>query len=78
MPIPDEPQTPIYFLRRGTLLGAALGMVLGLINTGIEGYGEQEAIIYWRNWILGGAFVGFLLGAVKAAQLVFRRPENER
>lgn len=64
-----EPKTPIYFLRRGTLYGAALGLLLGLANVSVQSYSGIEAILYWRNWILGGAAVGFLAGAIKALQV---------
>ncbi|HEX6986897.1 MAG TPA: hypothetical protein VF170_16085 [Planctomycetaceae bacterium] len=67
--IRQEPKTPVYYLRRGTLYGAALGLLLGLANIAVEGYAEREAILYWRGWILGGAFVGLLAGAIRAARV---------
>ena len=45
-------------------------MLFGLANVAAAGYGELEGILYWRNWILSGAFVGLLAGAVRAARLV--------
>lgn len=75
--IRQEPKTPVYFLRRGTLYGAALGLLLGLANVGVQGYDGIEAILYWRNWILGGAAVGFLAGAIKAAQVKTKMNSDE-
>ena len=47
---------------RATLIGAGLGLLLGFINTTFEGYGERTAILYWRDWILGGGALGLLCG----------------
>ena len=75
--ISQEPKTTAYFLRRGTLYGAAAGMLLGLAAVGFAGYGETEAIVHWRNWILGGAFVGLVAGAIKAVQLKMSPNDDE-
>lgn len=74
--IRQEPKTSIYFLRRGTLYGAAVGMLLGLAAVAVEGYVEREAIVTWRNWILGGALVGLVVGAIRAVRMKTHRNED--
>lgn len=64
--IHDEPKTRVYFLRRGTLYGAALGMVLGLAHAGLARLEGTQAVEVWRNWILAGACLGLLAGTVRA------------
>lgn len=63
--IHDEPKTRVYYLRRGTLYGAALGMLLGLVRVGIAGAEGSDAVEIWRNWILGGACLGLFAGTVR-------------
>lgn len=66
----DPHQTPSpppvsFFLKRGTLLGAALGMLVGLIDLSVQGVEpemEATSIVIWRNTILIGAAFGFFLG----------------
>ena len=72
--------TFVNCLRRGMLYGAALGLLLGLVNVGFQGLGEREAIVYWRDWILGGAAVGLLCGVARGVQLRYdtRRATVER
>ena len=76
--IPPADPTPVYFLRRGTLYGAALGLLLGLANVTIAGMAHLQAIYYWRNWIGGGALVGLTVGAVKALALWRENQERSR
>jgi hypothetical protein len=63
--IPDD--FPIsFFLKRGTLLGAALGMLFGLLYLSLVGpdsSDEVASIVVWRNCILFGAGAGLFLGA---------------
>lgn len=64
-----EELTVSFFLKRGTLLGAALGMLAGLIYlslAGAESSSEVASIIIWRNCILIGAAIGLGLGGAAA------------
>lgn len=72
--IPNEPKTRGYYLRRGTLYGAAFGMLLGLAHVAVIGGDEPHAIKVWRNWIVGGACVGLIAGAIRG---VFFIPSND-
>ncbi len=53
-----------YLVRRGAMIGAALGMLVGLIYNGFgpELAGEHETIIRWRNFILAGTAIGLVAG----------------
>ena len=56
-----------FLLKRGTLIGAALGMLAGMIVLAIQGVAadqEISSIIIWRNCILIGAGIGFISGAL--------------
>jgi hypothetical protein len=74
----QEPPATAFLLKRGTLIGAALGMLAGLILLGIRGVtaeSEIASIILWRNCILAGALAGFLCGGVFAYR--HRKPKTE-
>ncbi len=61
---------PVSFvLKRGTLFGAGLGMLAGLIYlamTGTPPGANSASIVLWRNLILIGAAAGFLLAVLVA------------
>lgn len=62
---PTGPPPISFFLKRGTLMGAALGMLAGMVYLAIVGVApdaEVSSIIIWRNYILIGAALGLLLG----------------
>lgn len=68
---PGSPKLPLvitrgYLVRRGIMFGAAIGMLIGLIDSGIgpELSSDREAIVRWRNFILAGAGIGLLAGIV--------------
>jgi hypothetical protein len=64
-PSPKREELTLAFLvKRGTLFGAALGMLAGLVLLSIKPAGEVASIIFWRNCILIGAAAGLLLGAI--------------
>ena len=63
-------ELPVSFLlKRGTLFGAGLGMLAGLVYlamTGTDSNGTTAGIVLWRNLILIGAGAGFIVGAIVA------------
>ncbi len=69
-PSPKLAEFPVsFFLKRGTLFGAGLGMLGGLIDLSFaEGKptAEVASIFYWRNCILIGAACGLILGGIIA------------
>ena len=71
MPEPSArpPLSVSFLLKRGTLMGAALGLLAGLIALGVTGIDPAKqvaAIVFWRNVILIGAACGFLSGGIAA------------
>ncbi|WP_166831222.1 hypothetical protein [Thalassoroseus pseudoceratinae] len=60
------PRAPI--IRRTGLYGAALGVIVGLIDRTIRGASVEEvaAIVRWRNFILVGTVIGILAGILLA------------
>ncbi len=64
---------PVSFvLKRGTLFGAGLGMLAGLIYLAAAGTNAGRttaSIVLWRNLILIGAAAGFALAALVAWRL---------
>lgn len=60
------PWAPI--IRRTGLYGAALGVIVGLIDRTIRGADVPEvaAIIRWRNFILVGTAIGIVAGILLA------------
>lgn len=60
------PWAPI--IRRTGLYGAALGVIVGLIDRTIRGANVEEvvAIVRWRNFILVGTGIGILAGILLA------------
>ncbi len=60
------PWAPI--IRRTGLYGAALGVIVGLIDRTIRGADVPEvaAIVRWRNFILVGTGIGILAGILLA------------
>lgn len=76
---PPQPLPVAFFLKRGTLIGAGLGMLAGLILLAIAGTGPDEeiaSIVVWRNCILIGAAIGLFAGGALAWRL--RCKENRR
>lgn len=72
-----QPLPVSFFLKRGTLIGAGLGMLAGLIILAIAGTGPDEeiaSIVFWRNCILVGAAIGLFAGGALAWRL--RSKEN--
>jgi len=58
-----------FFLKRGTLLGGGLGLLVGFFRLTVQGTDPAEevsAIVSWRSDVLIGALVGFLGGAIIA------------
>ncbi len=72
--MPTPPKSPVPGLppvRRYALYGAAAGMLAGLVYlASIEAPAEREVVI-WRNFILGGCFLGLGCGVVRV--LIDRR-----
>ena len=60
------PWAPI--IRRTGLYGAALGVIVGLVDRTIRGADVEEvaAIVRWRNFILMGTGIGILAGILLA------------
>jgi hypothetical protein len=61
-----------FILKRGTLFGAGLGMLAGLICLSlfdVKPSGEVGSIVLWRNCILIGAAAGLILSAIVACWL---------
>jgi hypothetical protein len=75
--IRKEDKTPLYFVRRGTLYGAALGMLAGLAAVTMQGTIGREAIVDWRNWIIGGALLGLVAGVLKAVHMIWK-PKSDQ
>ena len=73
----QEARTPIYYVRRGTLYGAAIGMLAGLAAVTIQDDVGREAIVVWRNWIVAFALVGLAAGSFRAVQLKLGRRNIE-
>lgn len=67
--IRQDVKTPVYYVRRGTLYGAAFGMLAGLAAVAIHGDVGREAIVVWRNWIVACAAVGLAIGSIRAILL---------
>ncbi len=76
--IRQEAKTPIDYVRRGTLYGAAFGMLAGLAAVTIHGDTGREAIAVWRNWIVACAVVGLAIGSIRAIMLQSRFRHIER
>ncbi len=69
--------TPIDVVRRGALYGAALGMLAGLAAVTFQGEIGREAIVIWRNWIVGLALAGLTVGLVPAIRLKLNRRNTD-
>jgi hypothetical protein len=65
-----------FLLKRGTLFGAALGMLAGLVLLSIRPAGEVASIIFWRNCILIGAAAGLFFGAIASWRLQATQEPN--
>ncbi len=67
--IRHDETTPAYYVRRGTLYGAAIGMLAGLAFVAIRGDVGRAAIEIWRNWIIAVALIGWAAGSVRAIRM---------
>ena len=69
--LPKHPDAPSrgFLFRRGMLVGAACGMLAGLVWIGIgiapDGANERDNIVRWRNCILVGAAAGAVVGLIR-------------
>jgi hypothetical protein len=83
MPAPagDEPyELPILTspIKRSTMYGAAIGLLLGVISLMFRDVGEIEGVIVWRNFVVGGAAVGFVVGSFLRLILYWKSSEQSK
>ncbi|MEM7811797.1 MAG: hypothetical protein AAF532_10000 [Planctomycetota bacterium] len=53
-------------LRRGILIGAGLGGLLGAANWAVRGPDGRPPLQYALDWLVGGAALGVIAGGVRA------------
>lgn len=67
-PANNESEAPgaAFVIKRSIAIGAAVGLLAGIVYLAFIDASPIEAVIYWRNFVLAGIAAGALLGVVIA------------